>query len=212
MAYNPTDWQNLPDTTTPITKNRLNNIETGIKTLDNDIGISDYDNTATYEIGDYCRYNNQIYKCNTTISTAEDWTVAHWTETSIVEEIYNCADFINNLLKRTVLYEDTTGNGVTGQNSINLSDSINNYEKIKLVIDTSRDGSTKYAYNIIKEFNINSKLTQFSESVCYDKIVWFTFSISNNILTITRNRVTEMTGTMTEGNFVYITKVIGYKK
>lgn len=111
----------------------------------------------------------------------------------------------------TVLYEDTTGNGVTGQNSINLSDSINNYEKIKLVIDTSRDGSIKYAYNIIKEFNINSKLTQFSESVCYDKIVWFTFSISNNILTITRNRVTEMTGTMTEGNFVYITKVIGYK-
>lgn len=118
---------------------------------------------------------------------------------------------IETAIYGTVLYEDTTGNGVTGQNSINLSDSINNYEKIKLVIDTSRDGSIKYAYNIIKEFNINSKLTQFSESVCYDKIVWFTFSISNNTLTITRNRVTEMTGTMTEGNFVYITKVIGYK-
>lgn len=105
MAYNPTDWQNLPDTTTPITKNRLNNIETGIKTLDNAIGISDYDNTATYEIGDYCRYNNQIYKCNTTISTAENWTIAHWTSTSIENEI-NIKENINN--KITTIDNEST--------------------------------------------------------------------------------------------------------
>lgn len=114
-----------------------------------------------------------------------------------------------------VLYNDTTGTGVTGLNSITLSDSISNYSRIKLVIDTSRDGSSKYAYNIIKEFNINSTLTQFSESVCYDKIVWFTFSISNKTLSITRNRITEVSNggiTMTEGNYVYITKVIGYKE
>ena len=111
-----------------------------------------------------------------------------------------------------VLYNDTTGTGVTGLNSITLSDSISNYSRIKLVIDTSRDGSSKYAYNIIKEFNINSTLTQFSESVCYDKILWFTFSISNNTLTITKNRLTEMAGTMSEGDYIYITKIIGYKE
>lgn len=52
-------------------------------------GIDEYDNTSTYDEGDYCIYNKKMYKCTTTISTAEDWTVAHWTETSIVEEIDN---------------------------------------------------------------------------------------------------------------------------
>lgn len=52
-------------------------------------GIDEYDNTSTYAEGDYCIYNNKMYKCTTEISTAEDWTVAHWTETSIVEEIDN---------------------------------------------------------------------------------------------------------------------------
>lgn len=52
-------------------------------------GIDEYDNTSTYAEGDYCIYNNKMYKCTTEISTAEDWTAAHWTETSIVEEIDN---------------------------------------------------------------------------------------------------------------------------
>lgn len=52
-------------------------------------GIDEYDNTSTYAEGDYCIYNNKMYKCTTEILTAEGWTAAHWTETSIVEEIDN---------------------------------------------------------------------------------------------------------------------------
>ena len=33
MKYTKTEWQNLPDTTTPITADRLNNIENGIEYL-----------------------------------------------------------------------------------------------------------------------------------------------------------------------------------
>lgn len=50
--------------------------------------ISDeYDNTATYAVGDYCIYNNTLYRCTTAISTAEDFNPAHWTITSVTSEI-----------------------------------------------------------------------------------------------------------------------------
>jgi hypothetical protein len=34
MAYNPTDWQNLPNTTTPVNRNNLKKIEDELETLD----------------------------------------------------------------------------------------------------------------------------------------------------------------------------------
>lgn len=204
MAYNPTDWQNLPDTTTPITKNRLNNIETGIKTLDNDIGISDYDNTATYEIGDYCRYNNQIYKCNTTISTAEDWTVAHWTETSIVEEIDNCADFINNLLKRTVLYDDA--NGTSSTITLN-NDSFTNYDELEIMLNDFKFTKIKVVNQstyFLQRFTIPTGTTfrTFCTSI----------TINNNTITFGTQYFYDHSGYFQEFPGIKILKIIGYKK
>lgn len=37
-----------------------------------------YSSSSTYSVGDYCLYGTQLYKCKTTISTAEAWTPAHW--------------------------------------------------------------------------------------------------------------------------------------
>ena len=56
--------------------------------------ISDqYDATQTYDVGDYCIYNNTLYRCNTAITTAEAWTAAHWTATSIASELENRLEF-----------------------------------------------------------------------------------------------------------------------
>lgn len=44
-----------------------------------------YDNTATYNVGDLVIYNNTLYKCNTAISTPEEWNSTHWTATTINE-------------------------------------------------------------------------------------------------------------------------------
>ena len=41
----------------------------------------------TYAVGDYCIYENALYKCNTAISSAEDWTAGHWTKTTIANEL-----------------------------------------------------------------------------------------------------------------------------
>ena len=46
-----------------------------------------YDDTATYAVGDYCTYGDRLWKCNTAIGTAEPFTAAHWTATTVMEEI-----------------------------------------------------------------------------------------------------------------------------
>ena len=52
--------------------------------------ISDaYSSSSTYKVGQICIYDNTLYKCNTAITTAEEWTAAHWTATTIAEEIEN---------------------------------------------------------------------------------------------------------------------------
>lgn len=46
----------------------------------------EYDNTATYAVGDYCIHSGVLYKCSTAISAAEAWTAAHWTATTVMNE------------------------------------------------------------------------------------------------------------------------------
>lgn len=48
---------------------------------------AEYSASATYSAGDYCVHEGQLYKANQDISTAEPWTAAHWTATSIMAEI-----------------------------------------------------------------------------------------------------------------------------
>lgn len=57
-----------------------------------DIVAPEYDSTATYAVGDYCTYNGELYRCNTAIDVAEDWTAAHWDKISITEELDKKAD------------------------------------------------------------------------------------------------------------------------
>lgn len=50
--------------------------------------ISDeYDSTKTYAKGDYCIYNNTLYKCKTAISTPEEWNASHWDATIVTDEL-----------------------------------------------------------------------------------------------------------------------------
>lgn len=43
-----------------------------------------YDSTATYNVDDMCFHNGGVYKCITTIATAEAWTPSHWEPVSSV--------------------------------------------------------------------------------------------------------------------------------
>lgn len=48
-----------------------------------------YSDQSTYAIGDYVLYDKVLYVCNTTISVAESWTAAHWTQTNIATILGN---------------------------------------------------------------------------------------------------------------------------
>lgn len=56
-----------------------------------------YDSTATYAVGDYCIYDDKLYKCNTAISTAEAWNASHWTDTTIAEVLQTIPVVVDNL-------------------------------------------------------------------------------------------------------------------
>ena len=75
--------------------------------------ISDaYDATATYKVGQYCIYDNTLYRCTTAITTAEAWTASHWTATTISEEIENRV-----IWQTGVTVSATSGNIVTFNDS-----------------------------------------------------------------------------------------------
>jgi len=48
-----------------------------------------YSTTSTYAVGAVVRYTNNIYVCNTAITTAEAWNAAHWTALPPIQEQIN---------------------------------------------------------------------------------------------------------------------------
>ena len=57
----------------------------------------DYDATATYDVGDFCIYNNLLYECITEITTAEAWNSAHWTQANVSKEISGLKEDLDDL-------------------------------------------------------------------------------------------------------------------
>ena len=57
----------------------------------------EYNNTSTYAVNDYCIYNNILYRCITDISTAEDFTPAHWTATNITDDLITVNNTIGDI-------------------------------------------------------------------------------------------------------------------
>lgn len=86
--------------------------------------ISDaYDATATYAVGDYCIYNNTLYRCKTAINTGEAFTPAKWDATTVAGEIKNSIRInktkINNTDLNTILKQ---GMYILGQGNTNTPD------------------------------------------------------------------------------------------
>jgi len=73
-----------------------------------------YDNTATYEVGDYCLYSGQLYECTTAITTAEAWDSTHWTAVTVGGELSTVKDGLTDMDDRvTALEQGGSGSGLT---------------------------------------------------------------------------------------------------
>lgn len=60
-----------------------------------------YSSSSTYAVGDYCIYNDILYRCTTAISTAEAWTAAHWAAVTVGDELSDLKAEMSNLFKYT---------------------------------------------------------------------------------------------------------------
>ena len=62
-----------------------------------DISSDAYDNSKSYAVGDYCIYNNKLYRCITAIESAEAFNIAKWEQTTVGNEVSqlnsNLSDF-----------------------------------------------------------------------------------------------------------------------
>lgn len=59
---------------------------------------SPYSASSTYAVGDYCTKDGQLYRCTTAISTAEAWTVAHWSAVALgddTRDLRSAVDVLN---------------------------------------------------------------------------------------------------------------------
>ena len=63
------------------------------------LGINNYDNSSTYSVGDYTRYLDKVYKCNTAIETAEDFDSSKWTQSTVLEYLKDALNIHNTEAK-----------------------------------------------------------------------------------------------------------------
>lgn len=60
-----------------------------------------YDSSKTYAVGDYCIYENTLYKCTVEITTAEVFDSSKWKKTSVDKEIDNIETAMGGKLSKT---------------------------------------------------------------------------------------------------------------
>ena len=98
-----------------------------------------------YAKGDFCIHDNVLYKCSTAITTAEAWNAAHWTATTIGDELATTNDHIENKLKyidinvtndKTVQVNSASGGVISWTNFIGA-----------YVIDTNSITAISYTYS-----------------------------------------------------------------
>lgn len=73
-----------------------------------------YSSSASYAVGQYCLYNNNLYRCTTTISTPEAWNGAHWVQVTVGEGLYDKVDKVSGKGLSTNDFTNTYKNKLDG--------------------------------------------------------------------------------------------------
>lgn len=98
-----------------------------------------YSSSSTYKVGDLVIYNNSLYKCNTDITTAEEWNTSHWTLSTLSKELKSIDG------NPTVLWTGEYNFSTNFDDRIILSSPIKNFDCIEVITD--RFGSQRFFNN-----------------------------------------------------------------
>ena len=76
----------------------------------------EYSATNTYAVGDLAVYQGVLYKCTTAIDTPEAWTVQHWQDTTIGDEVSDLKESLSDVY----IPSENLHNPATDRHGINI--------------------------------------------------------------------------------------------
>ncbi|MBO6268113.1 MAG: CotH kinase family protein [Clostridium sp.] len=107
-----------PDATTSVEDGSISRDKLNDDMKDRTVVIAEpYSNAKWYVVGDVCVRDGKLYECNAPITTAEDWTEEHWTET-------NAAAVIEKKTRSVQAYAESSASQMT-QRINNTQSSVN---------------------------------------------------------------------------------------
>lgn len=149
-SVSPIDNLTSNSTTQPLSANQgrvLNN-----QKLEKEIISDAWNASTTYAVGQYCIYNNSLWKCLVQHSGQTPTEGTYWTNVSVANEITS----VNNSLTDLRTPNITLLAIVSGNGTITLNDSLSNYRYLyaNYGTDTERYGTHTYLpINFIKTLN-----------------------------------------------------------
>lgn len=155
MSYNKKNWHNLPDISTPISATNLNYMEEGIADANGVIGVDAYDSTATYAVNDLCIYNNTLYICTTTITTAENFTIAHWKKISVKDMLIAINESDGKVTEMNKTINVSNINGALALSGGTMTGDINSQQIVPKTNNAYDLGNAGLLY---KDFYLNGKI------------------------------------------------------
>ena len=120
----------------------------------------EYDATSAYAVGDYCIYNEKLYKCNTAITTAEAWTSGHWTRVSVTQGLGDDITYLKSALKVLGASSFTKASGNSHSSTIDKAVGLSIASGEKFCIMYTRP-STNWTYF----YGYDSNGTQYSNPI-----------------------------------------------
>lgn len=124
---------------------------------------SDYDDTASYAVGDWCLYNGALYRCNTAISGGETWDSSHWDAYSLGSAVSalddqvtrdsqnrtrlpNGADILSTSILPGLYYVGNATNTPSGVSNTGYVDITKRYDSSQLRVVTFRPYNSYVQY------------------------------------------------------------------
>ena len=125
----------------------------------------EFSKLSTYDVGDYCIYENVLYKCTTAITTEGEWDATKWKATSIDKELKEISSYTEN---KDVISDKYDSSKTYSVGDYCIYDDTLYKCKTEITSAEEFDSSKWEATNCGKEFEVlNSNLEDNMSSVLY---------------------------------------------
>ncbi len=114
-------------------QDQIDDINGVIADIKDDIS-DEYSAAATYAVGDYCIYNNTLYKCITAINTPEEWDATKWESAQVSNVLRQLSSSLKVVNKNYSLSADSVDYWGLRKWSIPYSDDVPRSQIVSCVV------------------------------------------------------------------------------